>query len=224
MQLLFLAVVAACAVSALATDAPTQVHVALAGSDYSDKFAVSWNTKNQTSTSIVKYGTASGVYTSTASGVSSAYYETYNHHVVFNSLTPSTDYFYMVGDDTQGWSKEFTFTSAPLASEMRENFSFLVYGDLGVVNGDPTKDYIESVKNDIELIWHAGDASYADDSFLHKGCVTKFCYEDTLDEYMSGIESWASKVPYMVTPGNHEAGKIQLLRSLPQTFTMKVTI
>lgn len=214
MKLFYLVIVAAVSAFALGADVPTQVHVAVAGSDAqgnSNGFAVSWNTKNQTTTSIVKYGTSSGVYIGSASGVSSAYYETFNHHVVLSSLSPSTRYFYIVGDDAQGWSKEFSFTSAPLSSEMRENFSFLVYGDLGVVNGDPTKDYIESVKDDIELIWHAGDASYADDSFLHKGCVTKFCYEDTLDEYMSGIEEWASQVPYMVTPGNHEAGRNPLL-------------
>jgi hypothetical protein len=210
MKLLSVAVVALCSALSFAADAPTQVHVALAGSDAMGNpstFAVSWNTQNQTSTSIVKYGTASGVYTGSASGVSSAYYETFNHHTVLNALTPSTKYYYIVGDDAQGWSKEFSFTSAPLSSDLRENFSFLVYGDLGVVNGDPTKDYINSVKDEIELIWHAGDASYADDSFLHKGCVAKFCYESTLDEYMSGIEEWASNVPYMVTPGNHEAGK-----------------
>ena len=208
MKLIILAIVALSASFSWAVDLPTQVHIALAGADSngnSNKLAVSWNTVNQTTTSIVKYSTTSGVYTETASGKSSAYYESFNHHVVLNTLTPSTNYYYIVGDDTEGWSKEFTFKSAP-TTDLRENFSFLVYGDLGVVNGDPTKDYIDNSKDSIELIWHAGDASYADDSFLHKGCVTKFCYEDTLDEYMSGIEPWASKVPYMVTPGNHEAG------------------
>lgn len=37
------------------------------------------------------------------------------------------------------------------------------------------------------------------------GCFTKFCYEQTFDTYMEGIEPWASKLPYMVLPGNHEA-------------------
>ena len=64
-------------------------------------------TKNQTSSSIVKYGTSTGAYTATASGISSAYYETFNHHVVLNELTPSTTYYYTVGDDVEGWSKEF---------------------------------------------------------------------------------------------------------------------
>lgn len=214
MRLFSLAVVALSATLSFASDAPTQVHVALAGSDSqgnSNTIAVSWNTQNQTATTVVKYGTQSGVYTESASGRSSAYYETFNHHVVLNALAPNTKYYYVVGDDVQGWSKEFSFTSAPLSADLRENFSFLVFGDLGVVNGDPTKDYINNVKDDIELIWHAGDASYADDSFLHKGCVAKFCYESALDEYMVGIEEWASGIPYMVTPGNHEAGEFSPL-------------
>ena len=47
---------------------------------------------------------------------------------------------------------------------------------------------------------------YADDSFTHYGCYTKFCYEKVYDEYMvAAAEHWTTKVPYMTTPGNHEA-------------------
>lgn len=194
---------------ALTSNIPTQVHVALAGSDStgnSNTFSVSWNTVTQTSTTFVKYGTVSGTYDMVSEGSSAAYYETFNHHVVLQTLKPSTKYYYIVGDDTDGWSPEFSFKSAPLSSDLRNNFSFVVYGDLGVYNGDATKNYINSIKDEVELVWHAGDESYADDSFLHKGCFTKFCYEDTQDQYLIGIEAWASKIPYMVTPGNHEAG------------------
>lgn len=209
MKLAILALIGLCSCLSLATNIPAQIHVALAGSDEngnSNKLAVSWNTVNQTPTSTVKYGIVSGQYTESATGKSSAYYETFNHHVVLNALTPATVYYYVVGDDVEGWSKEFTVKSAPL-SDLRDNWSFLIYGDHGVINGDPTKDYINSHMDGLELIWHAGDAGYADDSFLHKGCVTKFCYEETYDQYMVNIEPFASKIPYMVTPGNHEAGK-----------------
>lgn len=193
---------------AQAADIPTQVHISLAGQDSNgnaNSMAVSWNTKGQTKTSLVKYGTSSGVYTSSASGLSSAYYETYNHHVVLGTLSPSTVYYYVVGDDESGWSNELTFKSAIPSAELRGNFSFVVFGDLGVVNGDPTNNYINSIKDDVSLIWHGGDVSYADDSFLHLDCVFKFCYEDTFDTYMNNIQPWASKLPYMVSPGNHEA-------------------
>ena len=61
------------------------------------------------------------------------------------------------------------------------------------------------VDDGAKLVWHGGDISYADDAFLHKGCATKFCYEEVWDNYMQSIETWASRVPYMVAPGNHEA-------------------
>ena len=66
------------------------------------------------------------------------------------------------------------------------------------------------IKDTVNLVWHAGDVGYADDSFLHVGCATDFCYEDTFDTYMKNVQPWASQLPYMVTPGNHEAGMILL--------------
>lgn len=203
--LIFFAIIA---VIFAAQDLPTQVHIAFAGkysSGDASTIAVSWNTKKQTTTSTVKYGTQSGVYTNTVTGNGAVYYETYNHHAVLNELTPATTYYYVVGDDSAGWSKEFTFQSAVPNAQLHGNFSFFVFGDLGLTNGDPTASYINSNKDSVSLIWHAGDVSYADDSFLHKDCVLSFCYEDTFDHYMELIEPWASKLPYMVTPGNHEA-------------------
>lgn len=202
-------VVLAAAALVQASNMPTQVHIALAGVDsdgHSNAMTVSWNTETDTKTTTVKYGTESGVYTTSSTGKSGKYYRTYNHHVVLNVLKPSTKYFYIVGDETDGWSAEHEFTSAPLTSALRGNFSFAVFGDLGLFNGDPSNNYIKSIQNEVDLVWHAGDVGYADDSFLHPDCVVKFCYEDAFDTYMKGVESWASHLPYMVMPGNHEAG------------------
>lgn len=193
---------------AVALDIPSQVHISLAGKNANGDattMAVSWNTKANTPTSTVKYGTRSHVYTNSATGSASAYWETYNHHVVLDALTAGTTYYYVVGDESSGWSRELTFQSAPLASELRGNFSFFVFGDLGVVNGDESIGYINKNQESVDLVWHSGDVSYADDSFLHPRCVFKFCYEETFDKYMNEIQPWASKLPYMVTPGNHEA-------------------
>jgi phosphodiesterase/alkaline phosphatase D-like protein len=192
-----------------ASNAPAQVHISLAGSDSdnnSNTIAVSWATVTQTSTSVVKYGVKSGVYSDSSTGYSRSYYETFHNHVVLKTLSPDTVYYYIVGDDVGGWSSELTFTSAPLSANLRGNFSFAVFGDLGVVNGDPTNKYLIAQKDNLKFVVHSGDIGYADDSFLHSGCYTKFCYEDTYDTYMSNIQPWASKLPYMVAPGNHEAG------------------
>eukprot|EP01035_Chromulina_nebulosa_P020343 gene20343-26406_t len=187
---------------------PTQIHIALAGNDdngNSNSIAVSWQTTNNTITSVVKYGLNSNDYVNEVSGVSSSYYETYHHHAVLPDLIPSTTYYYIVGDESGGWSAEYSFVSAPLSSQLRNDFSFAVFADLGSVNGQYTISLVESMKEDIDLVWHGGDVSYADDSFLHKGCLFKFCYEEAWDTYMNEIQSWAAQLPYMVAVGNHEA-------------------
>lgn len=117
---------------------------------------------------------------------------------------PDTTYYYIVGDESNGYSNEFKFTSAPLSSSGINNLTFAVFGDLGVTNGDASINYLTSIKDDISLVWHGGDVSYADDSFLHKDCVLHFCYEEVWDEYMEEIEEMASQIPYMTAPGNHE--------------------
>jgi hypothetical protein len=184
--------------------APSQVHIALAGT-HSSGMAVSWVTQGDTTLSTVQYGTESGNLQYSATGDSSSYWESFHHHVVLKDLTPATTYYYRVGDIEGGFSTEFKFKSAPVSSRDMP-LKFAVFGDLGLVNGDSSlallKDWTE--KEAVELVWHGGDVSYADDSFTHKDCVTKFCYEDTYDSFMKEVEPVASAIPYMTVPGNHE--------------------
>jgi len=186
---------------------PSQIHIALAGDDghgNSNRMSISWQTTTQTKTSTVKYGENSGQYTFSSVGFSSTYYETFDNHVKTNILKPNTKYYYIVGDEDGGYSTEFSFVSAPTA-DLRSNFSFSVFADMGVVNGKWSNDYLTQIKDSINFVWHGGDVGYADDSFLHFDCYLKFCYEKTFNEYMSNIETWASQLPYMVAVGNHEA-------------------
>lgn len=156
---------------------PTQVHIALAGQDAignPNAMAVSWQTEDDTSSSIVRYGTASGEYTMTAQGSSASCnstntcvkiifmncvldYETFHHHVVLPDLSPSTKYYYSISDGADGWSDEFFFVSAPASAS---NFSFAVFADLGVDHGDSSINFLDTIKNDVSLIWHGGDVSY----------------------------------------------------------------
>ena len=191
---------------------PTQVHIALAGKNYyglANTMAISWSTINDTQTHLIKYGISPGNYTSISNGHSQQYYETFHHHTVLSSslLQPNTRYYYKVGDEIEGYSKEFSFLSPNLIQDPNQSSTFLVFGDLGVWYSEDTMSYINKEVNtgEIDLILHAGDISYADDSFLHLGCITHFCYESTYDNYMNIIEEWASKIPYMTAPGNHEA-------------------
>jgi hypothetical protein len=200
--------VAALTVRARLFTTPNQVHVALAGRDANGNhngMAVSWQTQKDTSSSTVLYGTTPGRYTSSATGYSAVYYETFHHHVVLENLRPNTQYYYQVGDALGGWSQEFSFKSAPLSEGGFTPFTFAYFADLGVVHGESSISFLKQIQNNISLIWHGGDISYADDSFLHKGCLFSFCYEEVWDEYMNEIEPFASRLPYMTAPGNHEA-------------------
>jgi len=202
---------------------PYQLHLALAGRDAagnSNGMSVMWNTKLQTETSVVKYGTLSGQLSKIAEGSSSAYYITYNHVVTLKDLKPDTVYYYSAGSKNlvgtkDKWSKERSFRTAPLSENLRTNWAFSFFADLGVVNGQATTDFVQTMlapspqadqAESVRLVWHAGDAGYADDAFTHFGCYLHFCYEEVLDDFMQkSSDSWSAQVPYMLTPGNHEA-------------------
>lgn len=200
-----------CFSQCISQNIPSQVHIALAGKSkngISNTMAISWSTINDTLHHLVKYGTESGDYTLVTNGYSKQYYKTYHHHAVLSpSLKSNTLYYYIVGDENDGFSKEFTFISPNTQPDPNESFQFLVYGDLGVWYSEDTMSYIKKEVNtgDIDLIVHAGDVGYADDAFLHKPCMIKSCYESTWDKYMDLVEEWTSKIPYMTAPGNHEA-------------------
>ena len=110
---------------------PEQIHLALAGNKdgISDGMAVSWSTPNATKTSIVKYGTKSGHYDHEASGSQTTYNKDwyYHHHAVMADLEPNTKYYYIVGDEDAGFSKEFNFVTAP-ENDMDLPLKLMVYG------------------------------------------------------------------------------------------------
>jgi len=55
----------------------------------------------------------------------------------------------------------------------------------------------------VQGVWHVGDIGYTDDSFGH--ALGAFSYEAAYNGYMRWLEPISSKVPYMVSPGNHES-------------------
>ena len=145
------------------------------------------------------------------------------HTIRVTGLRPDTDYRYqvgvMVGQIVQ-WSDPLRIRS-PLAIGTRSNFSYLVYGDQGcprtgwgpggaLVNamvareiterGDYRKDHHAPDDDDddtlsfgpIRAIHHFGDLSYA------RGAAHIW------DEWFHMIESVTTRVPLMISVGNHE--------------------
>ena len=96
-------------------------------------------------------------YTEERDGNANSYWESWNHHALLGELKPDTQYFYQAGCG-ESYSEEKSFTSAPLTSSLEsEPWSFMAFGDLGVVNGEPTADYMNEImhsddSSDIKLV------------------------------------------------------------------------
>jgi hypothetical protein len=155
---------------------------------------------------VVIYGLDPSDLGMSESGSSSSYYSTYDHHVVLTDLEQGQTYYYKILPD--GEVNTFTTPHAS-GSESGSEVNFVFFGDHGLVNGDSTRSYLNQLadNDEIDLIFHAGDVGYADDSFLHLGCIFRFCYEEKFNEYMDEMMPIVKRVPWMTMPGNHEAGE-----------------
>lgn len=126
------------------------------------------------------------------------------HAVVLTKLTPSTTYFYKFGSPkSSGFSDVYSFQSAPIVSQ-NNGAIFAAYADHDTggwmqeqrwgQKNDP-KDTVRLIKkwiNEIDLIVHPGDISYA--------LGVTFIW----DFYMHMISKVATTIPYMTSIGNHE--------------------
>ncbi len=119
----------------LGTIIPEQIHIAYGGVPSASSFRVSWFTYNDTTTSVVKYGTVSGQYTQSDTGASVTYFpDSFTHHVLLTQLSTqpaSTTWYYVVGDsDTQTWSQEMTFVSPRATGDNTTPLKLAVFGDM----------------------------------------------------------------------------------------------
>lgn len=122
------------------------------------------------------------------------YYKSgYIHHVVLRELEPLTTYYYECGDLFLNiTSKMLTFQTLPKIGDIKNKLLFGVIGDIGqTVHSFSTINHLMKDQN-INMILHAGDLSYAD------------CEQPLWDSYGVMIEPLSSLLPWMVCPGNHE--------------------
>eukprot|EP01080_Neovahlkampfia_damariscottae_P005662 gene5662-9478_t len=141
------------------------------------------------------------------------------HSVVLKNLQPKKKYFYKVGNEIGGYSEEISFIS-PSDSFDNSKVSFIHFGDMGsYINGWTTPRFFNQSYNDlfmeeqnwpslhtvnqikkeieskeIDFIFHNGDISYS------------YGYLYGWDYFGFDTEKLSSKVPYMVSIGNHEYG------------------
>ncbi|KAJ0966149.1 hypothetical protein J5N97_027287 [Dioscorea zingiberensis] len=182
---------------------PQQVHISLAGENH---IRISWITHDDSSPSVVDYGTAPGEYTSSSSigETTSYFYLLYDsgkiHHVVIGPLEPDTVYYYRCG----GQGREFHLKTPPAKFPI----TFAVAGDLGQTGWTATTlDHIGQCEYDIHLL--PGDLAYAD------------YMQHLWDSFGELVEPYASSRPWMVTEGNHEKESILLFKAGFQAYNAR---
>ncbi|MFE0764675.1 purple acid phosphatase family protein [Streptomyces smyrnaeus] len=126
-------------------------------------------------------------------------------HVGLDGLRPGTTYYYGVGHDgfdptaAERLGTVGSFTTAP--ADSTEPFVFTAFGDQGVGPEALTGGQAVLGQNPAFHL-HAGDICYADDTGHGKKSDT---YDARLwDQLLAQTEPVASRVPWMVTTGNHD--------------------
>jgi hypothetical protein len=174
---------------------PEQVHLSMGGKDHSI-MGVSWVTMDEGKGTYVEYGLSKDSLESHKAGDVSTYtvgnWVGTIHRATMTDLAPGVTYYYRVGDGDALWSKTFSFTTIPVGAE---KVTFAIIADMGYAeNSDHTVEALEDLVNrgEIDVVVHSGDMGYADG------------YQPHWDVYFNKIENIVARVPYMVTPGNHE--------------------
>lgn len=188
----------------------TPRHVRLAyGASPQTSMHFSFTTDDGTAPAFVAYGTAPGAYTDNVTSAAVTYTAAdscgaprawhspgYFHHAFLTALSPGTRYY---AAPSQGGvvGPETTFmTGAPVgrASSVRA----VVYADMDISGGDGAAGTAERVGArvadagaPVDFVLHVGDLSYGE------GAVGVW------DSWMELIEPISSKVPYLISIGNH---------------------
>ncbi|KAL2938460.1 putative inactive purple acid phosphatase 27 [Bienertia sinuspersici] len=130
------------------------------------------------------------------------------HTSFLKDLWPNRPYMYRLGhllsNGSYVWSKKYTFKAPPYPGQDSLQ-RVIVFGDMGKAERDGSNEYsnyqpgslnttdqlIKDI-NDIDIVFHIGDITYANG------------YLSQWDQFTSQVEPIASAVPYMIASGNHE--------------------
>lgn len=175
-----------------------QLHLAQ-GKDPLSMMAM-WVTTNKSNSDCEYYETEDdGNNVMKVTGQSTNYVKTENnykspelHSALFTNLKPKTKYSYRCGDSsTSTFSAINTFKTMPAVGDKTTPLKFGVIGDLGVTKHSK-KTVAHCLENDLDMMLHAGDLSYAN------------CDQPIWDVYGRDVEILAKSLPWMVCAGNHE--------------------
>ncbi|KAI2123379.1 hypothetical protein LOZ42_000440 [Ophidiomyces ophidiicola] len=191
--------------------------------------SVGWNTYKQLTQPCVQYGLSASALTQEACSRDSVTYptsRTWGPAVILTGLKTGTTYYYKIVSTN---STVEHFLSPRLPGD-KGSFSMNAVIDLGVygedgftIKMDKTKrDMIPTIDpalnhttigrlaqtvDDYEFVIHPGDIAYADNWFVRS--KNRFdgvnAFQAINEQFYSQLAPIASRKPYMVSPGNHEA-------------------
>ena len=188
---------------------PRHVHLAYTESA---GIIITWSTVNATATSVVQYGLGSMLGHSAIGETDPLAvndtqgrlsYHSFIHRATLQQLVPGVSYTYRVGDAAGGWSSTRSFAYKP-ASTRRAPLTILAVADMSADavdggHGGVARELAREVaQRDYDMVVHAGDLAYDLHGSLSDGSSIG-------DAFMNDIEAIAGRVPYMVSPGNHES-------------------
>eukprot|EP01006_Ploeotia_vitrea_P031256 TRINITY_DN63577_c1_g3_i1.p1 TRINITY_DN63577_c1_g3~~TRINITY_DN63577_c1_g3_i1.p1 ORF type:complete len:592 (+),score=290.91 TRINITY_DN63577_c1_g3_i1:201-1778(+) len=193
-------------------NAPQQGHLAFG--DNEDEMWVLYTSGSKDNAPQARWGLSETTLSESASGTSRTYAASdmcnmpsnvtaqqlfrdpgFMHAVLIKGLKPHTRYYYQFGNDQDGWSKVHTFMSRQPAGA--DSANFVAYADMGT--DAPPSAMTTALRAQMEV-----DNGY-DDFLLHFGDISYARGTGYIWEYFFRmLEPLATRVPYMVSIGNHE--------------------
>jgi hypothetical protein len=114
------------------------------------------------------------------------------HTGLMTGLAPNTTYWYLVGNETGGYSPLYDFVNEPKSRAP----VFAVYADFGLSNDESMLSlYADAEERAFDYVLHAGDWAYDFDA--NSG--------QTGNEFMRDVSNFAAHYPMMPACGNHES-------------------
>jgi hypothetical protein len=169
--------------------------------DPSTTITITWNTAADAGTE-VRYGTAPGEYDFSVTGTSFAADAPefgWIHEATLTGLEPDTTYYYVAGDEEDGFSSEFEFTTGPEPDLNCGVFSFAFLGDN---RPDPILGAGDNWDEILDQAWGQNPAFMLNGGDL----VTDGDNISGWIDYLAWTADVSTRVPVMSVIGNHDNG------------------
>jgi len=183
---------------ALVWATPEQIHISLTG--VPSEMTVMWTTQTDTATSTVLFWPQSNANANRSATGSYTHYEfppDYRspaiHRVLLTDLLPDTAYEYVCGDQKDGFSSAYHFTTEPTAPPVPLRIGQIA--DHGTTNhsvANVNAMLNQHLQTPYAFFLQSGDLSYADG------------VQPVWDVWGNMVQPLASILPMMVSIGNHE--------------------